>query len=396
MRNRTLEAGPGTARGAVDYALGRATISQNRATLLPGGADAFPAMLADIRAARREVLLESYILADDATGNGFLAALAEAAQRGCTARLICDGVGCLRLPAARLAEAERAGVQTLVYRPIAPWRRHWGWWRRDHRKTLVVDGQVGFLGGLNLADEYDDRRGVGPGWRDLHLRLEGPAAEALAQLFLRTWNAESPAARRMVRHGRSPLGPVPAEPRDAVPVEIVGNGVLRNRWRIRRSFLHAVKRSQRSVTIANPYFIPDRAVSRALIRAARRGVDVRVVVPARSDVLLCDLAARAVFPRLLRCGVRVAEWPHGMMHAKAAAVDGSWATVGSFNLDRRSLRYNLEVTANLFDGALAARIEGLLRADFAEAVPIDAEVFAARPLVERALEFGAYQLRALL
>jgi cardiolipin synthase len=383
-----------SARAPLDYALRGIRVTPSRALLLPGGADAFPAMLEAIAQARREVLLESYILADDATGREFLGALAEAARRGLTVRLICDGVGSLRLPGDRLDELERAGGQTLVYRPLAPWRSRWGWWRRDHRKLLVVDGVVGFLGGLNLGDEYDERRGAGRRWRDLHLRLDGPAAESLAQLFLHTWNAESPPLRRIPRHARA-LAP-PAADADAVAVEIVGTGVLRNRWRIRRSFLHAVKCALRSVSITNPYFIPDRAVARALTRAARRGVDVRVVVPARSDVLLCDLAARAVFPKLLRGGVRIAEWPHGMMHAKAAAVDGCWATVGSFNLDRRSLRYNLEVTANIYDGALAARLESLLRDDFAAAIPLDAETLESRPPLERALEWAAYQLRSLL
>src|SRR5579883_1546767 len=119
------------------YAYSARAISRNRATLLPGGADAFPAMLDAIAAARGEVLLESYILADDATGREFLDALAAAARRGCAVRLICDGVGSLRLPDARLAELELAGGQALVYRPLAPWRSRWGWWRRDHRKVLV-------------------------------------------------------------------------------------------------------------------------------------------------------------------------------------------------------------------------------------------------------------------
>jgi cardiolipin synthase len=390
-----LQPAPAGDRPPIAYALSPRNLSRNRAELLSGGAEAFPQMLEAIAGARREVLLESYIIGDDPTGRAFLDALADAARRGCEVRLIGDGVGCLMLPDARLAELSRAGGHAVIYRPVAPWRPRWGLWRRDHRKILVVDGATGFLGGLNLADEYDERRDVGHGWRDLHLRLDGAAAEALAQLFLRTWNAECEPRYRVSRHARFGRA-AGLEPPEGIPVEIVGNSELRSRWRIRRCFLHAVKRATRTVSIANPYFIPDGAVVRALVRAVRRGCDVRVVVPARSDVLLCDLAARAVFPRLLRGGVRIAEWQHGMMHAKAAAVDERWATVGSYNLDRRSLAYNLEVTAHLLDAPMAARIERQLREDFDASVELDVNAVGNRPLLLRCFEFLAYQLRSWL
>jgi phosphatidylserine/phosphatidylglycerophosphate/cardiolipin synthase-like enzyme len=324
----------------------------------------------------------------------------------------------------------------------------------------MIDRRLAFLGGLNLADDYDARTEAGRNWRDLHMVVEGPSVGALGALFAGTWNrlaepghrmrwqrtpppSSVPAVAAAVRRRRRVAGatPLPAlatakdeaapevvtvavtaasppgralvgaagaaslaspseslvpSPRAGVPVQIVGNRETRHRSLIRRSFLHAVRRARRSVWIANPYFIPDRAITRALTRAARHGVEVRVLVPARSDVRLCDLAARAVFGRLLRAGVRIAEWRLGMMHAKAAAVDGAWATVGSYNLDRRSLRYNLEVTANVFDRDFARSLEAVLESDYARSSEIVPAEFRRRPLWARLASWLAYQLRAWL
>lgn len=351
-------------------------------------------MLAAIAAAEREVLLESYILADDATGRGFIDALVAAAARGALVRLIVDGVGTLgRLPAARLAAAERAGVGVLVYRPVAPWRRRWGLWRRDHRKLLAVDGRLGFLGGLNLADEYDDRCHNPRPWRDLHLSVEGPAVGELVRLFTGTWNAEvEPHARLAPPSLRSPHPPAGPEVGGAA-VQVIGSRFWPRGGLIRRSFLRAVHSANHRVLIANAYFIPDRGIVRALKEAVGRGAQVKVVIPYRSDVLLVDLATRAMLGPLLRAGVRVAEWPHGMMHSKAASVDGAWATVGSFNLDHRSLRHNLEVTANVFDPQAAAAVEARLEEDFSCATEIQVEALLRRPLSSRLLSWLAYQVR---
>ncbi|HEX2571387.1 MAG TPA: phospholipase D-like domain-containing protein [Polyangia bacterium] len=375
----------------LDYAVSDATITLgNRVTLLVGGQETYPAMLAAIAGARRRVLLESYIIAPDETGRRFIDALVAAGVRGCDVRLIYDAVGSWSLPPGWIEALELAGGHVLAYRPVAPWRRRWGLWRRDHRKVLVVDDQVGFVGGINLADEYDARTPAGRSWRDLHLRVEGPAVTQLVQLVVRTWNREVPRPER-VRWQRPEVTPLA----DGVPMAVVGNRETRHRLLIRRSFVYAVAQARRSVILANPYFLPDWQVVRALRAAARRGVDVRIVVPAASDVPLVDLAARHTFSRLLKAGIRIAEWP-GMMHAKAAAVDGTWATVGSYNLDRRSLRFNLEVTANVFDPTFAATVEARLREDFQAARELRQRELKARSVWERLGSMLAYRLRAWL
>jgi len=369
----------------------------NQVRLLSGGEAAFPAMLAAIDGARAEVLLESYIFAQDETGERFMTALAGAAGRGALVRVIVDAVGTIgRLSSSRIVQLEQSGVRVLVYRPLAPWRRRPGLWRRDHRKLLAVDGRVGFVGGLNIADEYNEGRVQARPWRDLHVRIEGPAVLELVRLFVGTWNAESGPSDRLIPPSLRAPRPTPDPAEVGSPVQIVGTRFWPRGGLMRRSFLHAVRRSTTTVAIANPYFVPDRSMMRALTDAAARGVDVRVVIPRRSDVLAIDLAARSMVAPLLRAGVRVAEWPAGMIHEKAAAVDGCWATVGSFNLDHRSLRYNLEVTANLFDGAVASAVQDRILSDFSASVAIDAETLARRPLLARVLSWLLYRLRAWL
>ena len=348
---RPRSATPAGIPGLSPFAASRQGVTHgNQTRLLVGGEAAYPAMLEAIAGAQGEILLESYTIAGDGTGRAFFDALEAAARRGVEVRLLCDGMGSFGLPSAWFAALEAAGGRAVVYRPVAPWRARWGLLRRDHRKVLVVDRRIGFLGGLNLADEYDGYARAGEFWRDLHMAVDGPAAWSLAGLFAGTWNRCTDRDRRM------PWQPPVAALFDGdagVAVQVIGNHETSHRSLIRRSFFAAIHRARRTIRIANPYFIPDHSIAGALGAAVERGVDVRVLVPARSDILLVDLASRAAFPRLLRRGVRIAEWSFGMMHAKAASVDGEWATVGSYNLDHRSWRYNLEVTANVFDPVFA-------------------------------------------
>lgn len=367
----------------------------HRVELLRAGADAYPSMLAAIAAARDSVCFETYVLRDDATGRRFHAALAERARAGVAVRVLYDALGSLGLSEEFVDGLRAAGAEVVEYGPVAPWRRRFRLTRRDHRKILVVDGRVGFAGGLNVGDEYAPAEAGGGGWYDLHARVEGPAVAELAGLFRRTW----------VRAGgrRFPL-PVPAPDPPAAPwtptegarATALANDELRDRWRIRDAYLHAIARAARSVRIMNAYFLPDRAVRRALGRAVRRGADVRVVVPAESDVALVQAATRHLYPRLLRAGVRIFEWPERMMHAKAAVVDAVWSTIGSYNLDYRSLRLNLEVALAVVDRAFGERLSALIEADCARCHEVGADALARRPWWRRFGDWLAYALRRWL
>lgn len=325
----------------------------NALTLLRDGDETFPAMLEAIDAAGRWVHLEVFTFREDVVGNRFAHALTAAARRGVRVRVLVDGLGSLTTTDGFLARMREAGVQTAVFHPVAPWKPKWGLVRRDHRKILVVDGDVGFTGGLNIDVCHASESQGGRGWRDTHVRVRGPAVAELDRVFLETWRRHAPPASRprMLDFDRFP------EPAGHQAVQVYAQKVsLPLHSPIRRAYLRAIASARRRVWITNPYFLPDARLLRALLRAARRGVDVRVLVPAVSDVRVVDLAARPLFRRLVRGGVRVLLYRRSILHAKTAVVDDRWATVGSFNLDPASfqnLELNLVVHDPAFTDALA-------------------------------------------
>jgi cardiolipin synthase len=280
------------------------------------------------------------------------------------------------------AEMRAAGIGVLEFNPVAPWRHRFRLDRlnrRDHRKILVVDDAVGFTGGINIGDPWCPDDEGGQGWRDDAIRLEGPAVTALRQLFGRTWIGQGQRALRA-----SPTGT--AEPEGQTRVRVLGEYGMRNRREIRRAYLYRIWHSKKRVWLASSYFVPDRVVRRALVRAARRGVDVRVLVPAVSDVPAVYYAGRATYDELISNGVHIYEWQRNVFHAKTAVVDGNWSTVGSYNLDYRSFFYNLEVNVAVEDESFAAAMEASYKSDFAESREIDLDDFRFRSLGGRFLE----------
>jgi cardiolipin synthase len=334
-----------------------ALVPGNRVDLLVDGNEAYAAMLEAIAGAERTVLMESYIFQNDLAGERFREALVERALAGVQVFLLVDGVGTWQVPAEFFEGMERDGVSVLVYRPLAPWRRGWGILRRNHRKLLVVDGAVGFAGGINVGDEWLPREEGGRGWHDIHIRVEGPAVRELAKLAVATWRV----------HGGVDLDHrlfLPRiEPRGDRHVNIIGSRERKKRRAIRRSYIQAIRRARRYVYIANAYFLPDPGLRRALRNAVRRGVDVRVMVPRRGDILPVQLASEALWGRLLRAGLRIFRWEEDVLHAKTAVIDGEWATVGSFNLDHRSWTMNLEVNVNIVGRETVAELERVFLAD---------------------------------
>jgi cardiolipin synthase len=386
--SRARDARAHAAEGDRSYALERERLrASNCVKPLRAGRETFPAMLAAIRGARSHVHLEMYILRADHIGTEFKLALIERAKAGVHVRLIYDSLGSFGLPAAYLEELQQAGIETLEYHPVAPWRPRWGLNRRDHQKILVVDDQVAFTGGINIGDEYAPLEQGGGGWHDMHISVEGPAVFDFARLFRGTW----------IKNGGAPF-PEPAMPRfegspHSALVHVISNARLRTRFHMRRAYLHAMRRSERRISLMNAYFIPERRVRRELVRAAQRGVAVRVIVPSTSDVTAVYWATRYLYARLIRRGVRIFEWPERMMHAKSGVIDGVWSTIGSFNFDRRSLLHNLEVGLVVIDRGLGAELERQFEADLAgcqEVVPAEWE---RRSVWRKFLEWLFYQFR---
>lgn len=286
----------------------------------------YHAMRTDIACAASAVRLECYIVGDDEVGGPLLDALADAARGGQQVQVRIDAIGSWRMiPRERVRTLQEAGVRWRWSRPWS-WRRPWQFHVRNHRKLLVVDEAVAYLGGFNI-DRRNSRRAVGETrWRDTHLRLTGPVVGEARKLF-----DSYPAV---------PRGPNPLL---RSPLALLPNRSWRCRHRLRCAFSEAFGRARERLWLTTPYFVPDHRSRHALCAAAERGVDVRLLVPGKSDVPLAQWAARAAYAHMLEVGVRIWEYQPRVLHAKTALVDHDWATVGTANFDYRSFFLNDEV-----------------------------------------------------
>lgn len=362
----------------------------NDVRLLVDGGQAYAAMMEAIVDAQETINLETYIFASDETGWRFARALAQSAQRGVEVNVLLDGYGSVGCATSLLEHLTEAGVRVTWYKPLAPWRAGWGWWRRDHKKILVVDGGVGFVGGLNIADDYADEASGGRGWRDTHARLAGPVVAGLQQSFGRTWRKARGPRLDPSTHLKA-LAPVGAS--DAA---ILTNRIHKERRQIRKAYLYALKRAQRYIFLTSAYFVPSYRIRSRLHKACARGVDVRILLAGASDIGLVTRAARHLYTKLLKCGVRIYEWAGPMIHAKTAVVDGVWATVGSCNLDFMSMRYNLESNVVVLGDTLADPLTRLFHKDLEGATEIQLAEWRRRSGWQRFVDSLAYRFRSWL
>jgi cardiolipin synthase len=367
-----------------------ALIPGHRITLLIDGEEAYPAMLNAIAAAEKTVLMESYIFHDDPAGRAFSKQLRRQAQKGVQVYLIVDGVGTLHVSSDFFEEMEAAGVHVLVYRSPAPWRRSFGIFRRDHRKLLVVDGHIGFAGGLNIGKEWLSKDEGGDGWRDIHVRIDGPVVRELAKLALATWRV----------HGGIKLDQRVFLPTVSSPgteyASVIGSRERKQRQAMRQSYLQAIRRSQKYIYITNAYFLPGRGFQRAIRNACRRGVDVRIMVPEQGDILPVQYASQALYRRFLRAGAKLFLWKDGVLHAKTAVIDDEWCTVGSFNIDHRSWTMNLEVNLNSVGPFLTTQLRDLFVNDQANCERLTLDKWSRRSWFTRVLESLFYRFRKLM
>lgn len=357
---------------------------------LRDGGSAYPAMLGAIRAAEREISLEMYWVGNDAVGRAFRDALAERARAGVRVRVIYDAIGSLGIDDEFWLPLTKVGGRVSEYNPIAPWRRGFRAARlffRDHRKILVVDGNWGWVGGINLAEPWQPVEGADPPWRDDALAVAGPVVAELEALFARTW--------RKLTRDRSVI--VPRVDKPVGRVFMLANRIdPRARRGIRSAYVAAVRSARESVDLAIAYFLPGRVLLSALARAAKRGVSVRLVVPEKSDVRLVDLACSSLLGRLLRAGVRVHLYRGRVLHSKTAVVDRRWVTIGSHNLDALSWRFNLECNLAVVDEGLGAEVSRSMSADIADSRELTLEEWRARPWWLRWLSRFVAMFRAFL
>lgn len=378
-------------------ALGEFTTADNEVRLLIDGPATFRAMFDDLERARQSIQMESYIFEDADLGQRMGEVLKRKARAGVEVRLIYDAVGSLTTPRSFFEELAQAGVRVCEFNPLRtsfPFRvdrlNH-----RDHRKITLVDGKVAYTGGINVSDVYsagsssilrrksdDDDGEPGRGWRDTSVRVQGPAVTDFSILFADTWmrqncgHAPVPAARRASVNGERLVTVLGSTPGDAEP-------------RIYRALLTAIGSARQSVHMTMSYFVPDPQTTDFLIAAARRGVEVVLVLQGKSDSELVLRAGQSYYQELLEAGVTIYERSDTLLHAKTAVIDGVWSTIGSSNVDWRSFLHNDEVNIIVFGAEFAAEMEALFRHDLAHAEAITPEQWQQRGLWRRVQEqFG--------
>jgi cardiolipin synthase A/B len=366
----------------------------NRTRLLIDGEATFDSIFQGIEDATEYVLVQFYTIADDGVGNRLRDSLIRKAREGVRVYLLFDRIGSHRLPRSWVRSLRTAGVHVQAFLSSRAVIRQRFRPRlqinfRNHRKIVVVDGREGWLGGLNAADAYlglDPE--MGP-WRDTHMKVEGPAVLGLQLSFLEDWHWSAEEILELDWEPRPVQEPgeavliLPSGPAD--PLETASLMVH-----------HAIHAARERLWIASPYFVPDEGVLAGLKLAALRGVDVRILVPARADVPLVHLAKLAVLPPLLDAGVQVLQYEEGFLHTKAFLVDDRAAGVGTVNLDNRSFRLNFEITALLMDSDAVARVEAMFRSDFRRAGVLTAHELSRRPFLQKAAARAAHLLAPIL
>ncbi len=370
---------------------GRPLTTGNAVVLLKDGPVTYRAMLQAIESARNHIHLETYIFDDDAVGQRFADALLRQRQRGVAVHVIRDSVGTLYTPEAFFQRLVDGGVQVLVFNPINPAQAKGEWLlnERNHRKLLIVDGQVAFLGGINISSAYSGgsfrrassaRPGDPAGWRDTDLEVRGPVVADFQRLFLDTWERQHGAA--LPDRAYFP----PLEKAGDQVVRAIGSSPQDEHSLIYITLLSAIASAQTSVRLTNAYFVPDPQLLNALEAAAGRGVDVVLVLPSQSDSWLVLNAGRSHYERLLRNGVKIHERRGAVLHSKTALVDGVWATVGSTNLDWRSFLHNHELNAVVLGAGFGEQLHAMFERDLAVSDAIVLAQWEQRPLYQRMRE----------
>ncbi|GAC1316105.1 MAG: phospholipase D-like domain-containing protein [Collimonas sp.] len=377
---------------------GSPLVKGNKVTLLFDGPETLTAMIAAIRQAKSTINFETYIFDQDQLGLQFADLLIEKQLSGVQVNIIYDSVGSIGTPAEFFERMHAAGIRLTEFNPVNPLKR-FGLWRlnhRDHRKILVVDGKIGFTGGVNISAAYansslfrSSRRahaGVGAvGWRDTHVQIEGPAVASLQLLFMQTWGTQ-------YAEDLPDLDYFPTLAEAGNKTVHVLSSQPDSDYSLYKAYILAIQQARKSIHITTPYFTPDRQLVDALVAAAQRGVDVTIILPGVSDVGLMYHAGQSFYTQLLSAGVRIYQLQIAVLHAKTAVIDGSWSTVGSANMDIRSFLHNYEANVIVIDDQFGRQMEGAFREDIRGSEQITLEQWQHRPFSDRIKEWAARSL----
>jgi cardiolipin synthase len=372
---------------------GSPLVAGNKVTLLVDGPATYDAMFKAIQKAKDHINLETYIFEDDDVGRRFADLLLRKQSEGVQVNMIYDSVGCLRTPAAFFQRLRDGGVQALEYNPINPTkaREKWLLTHRDHRKILIVDGSVAFTGGVNISKVYssssvlaqEQRKKIEEAWRDTHVQIKGPVVAEFQKLFLDTWAREK--GPELPKRNYFPT--LKREGNDLV--EVVGSTPGQENRITYVMYVSAFIYAQNFIHLTNSYFVPDKQTIKALSSAAKRGVDVKIILPGISDEATVLYAGRSHYMHLLKSGVKLYERRDAVLHAKTAVIDGVWSTVGSTNMDLWSFLRNDEINAVILGRNFAIEMESMFEKDLADSDQIHLEQWKKRPLSDRMREWFA-------
>jgi cardiolipin synthase A/B len=379
-----------------EQATGVPLIAGNKVTLLFDGPATMREMMAAARVATSSINLETYIFDQDQVGNEFADLLIAKRREGVAVNVMVDAVGALATPAAFFDRMRQAGIQVLIFNPVNPAKARGKWElnNRNHRKLMVVDGKVAFTGGINISSTYANSSlfrsrqkpgqvdGDKVGWRDTHIKIEGPAVAPLQWSFIDLWvrqeGGELPQAEYF---------PTLTSAGDKI-VRVLASDPA-HESDIYKALVVAISEAKKSIHITSAYFVPDHQIVDALIAAAKRGVDVRLVLPGVSDHSLIRYAGQGFYDQLLEGGVRIFELQIAVLHAKTAVIDGAWSTIGSANIDRRSFIHNYELNVVVVDPAFGAAMESAFNEDLRDSKEVTLERWRHRPWSDRFKEWMA-------
>lgn len=356
----------------------------NKVSLLADGPATYAAMFKIIKSAKDHINLESYIIEDDETGREFADLLLQKRKEGVQVNIIFDSLGSLFTPEAFFQRLRDGGVHVVAFNPLMDGKWKWQLTHRDHRKILIVDGQVAILGGINISKVYSStpfKRGRNEKapihWRDTDIQIEGPAVAELQKLFLDTWmmqNEAKPAERNyfpeLKEEGNALVRVIGSTPGETNRIPFI-------------IYVSAISFAETSIHLTNSYFFPDDQIIKALTNATRRGVDVKIILPGITDSTLAFYAQRSYYSELLKAGVKLYEHKGSLLHAKTAVIDQVWSTVGSTNMDYLSLLNNDEVNAIILNKKFAAEMEQMFAQDLEDSQEIMWEEWQERPLLPR-------------
>ncbi|WP_028240621.1 phospholipase D-like domain-containing protein [Stutzerimonas azotifigens] len=360
--------------------------SGNRFRLLVDGPQYFPVMTDAVRAARQRVDIELYLVEDGYCADHMVEVLSDAARRGVQVRCLLDGFGCLNLSDGKRDLLKEAGVELRIYNPLS-WRLRFRNLHRDHRKILLVDGRVCFVGGTGVTDQFwNPQEKDGAFWHEAMVEIQGPVLQDWQELFEAQWmNCLQRRIWQLPLPQRAPN--IPPTPWGERGMGRVAYAAARQHGDVLRSLVLSVAQARRRVWLTTPYFLPSRKLRRMLIRAARRGVDVRLVLTGRNtDHPPVRYAGQRFYPRLLRSPIRIYEYQPHFSHLKMVLVD-DWVSIGSCNFDHWNLRWNLEANLEALDPEFCSQVVDCFERDMALSERVDLRSWKSRPLAERVKQF---------